>query len=142
MLDAFEPVAAARGVSLTAQVASTPLIAEIDHDRVLQVLANLVSNAIKFAERGGAVRLVAERVERRIRFIVTDDGPGIEREKVDAIFQRYWQAASYDRRGLGLGLYISKRIVEAHDGKIWVESEPGRGSNFFVTLPASAVAEA
>lgn len=134
-LDAFEPVAAARGISLTAKVTSGSLLAEFDRERVLQVLANLVSNALKFTKDDGAVFVLAEPVGDEVKFSVSDNGPGIAQEKVDAVFQRYGQVASYDRRGLGLGLYISKCIVEAHGGKIWLETRAGEGSTFFFTLP-------
>jgi len=136
-LDAFEPVAAARRISLRGRVLSGSLLAELDHERILQVLANLVSNAIKFTHDGGAVSIVAEPMGKDVRFTVGDNGPGVPAEKVQAIFERYGQSASYDRRGLGLGLYISKCIVEAHGGRIWVESVPGSGSKFFFTLPGT-----
>lgn len=134
-LEAFEHVATLRGVTLDARVGSGSLLAEFDRERVLQVLANLVSNAIKFSREGETVSIRIEPIGREIRFTVTDTGAGIPAEKVTAIFERYWQVASYDRRGLGLGLYISKRIVEAHGGRIWVESAVSQGSRFFFTLP-------
>ena len=135
-LDAFEPVAASRQISLRGRVYSGSLLAEFDRERILQVLANLVSNAIKFTKDGGSISLVAAPVGDNVRFTVTDDGPGVPADRVHAIFERYGQAASYDRRGLGLGLYISKCIVEAHGGQIWVETLPEAGSKFCFTLPA------
>ena len=135
-LDAFEPVAAARNITLRGRVYSGSLLAEFDRERILQVLANLVSNAIKFTQDGGEVIVVVEPVAGEVQFTVSDNGPGVAVEKVQAIFERYAQSASYDRRGLGLGLYISKCIVEAHGGRIWVESAAGAGSKFFFALPA------
>jgi signal transduction histidine kinase len=136
-LEAFEPVAAARGISLSGRVYPGSLLAEFDRVRILQVLANLVSNAIKFTQNGGSIFIVAEPIADDVRFTVGDNGPGVPTEKVQAIFERYGQSASYDRRGLGLGLYISKCIVEAHGGRIWVESAPGAGSRFFFALPST-----
>lgn len=134
-LDAFEPVAAARGIALSARVGSGSLLGQFDRERILQVLANLVSNAIKFTNHAGAVFVLAEPVGDDVQFSVADDGPGVPPEKVEAIFERYWQVASYDRRGLGLGLYISKCIVEAHGGRIWLEQRKAGGSKFVFTLP-------
>lgn len=136
-LDAFEPVAAAREITLRGRVYSGTLLAEFDRERILQVLANLVSNAVKFTHDGGSVSILAEPFGEEVRISVADDGPGVPADKVHAIFERYGQSASYDRRGLGLGLYISKCIVEGHGGRIWVESLPGGGSKFFFTLPAA-----
>ena len=137
ILDAFEPVAAGREISLRGRVHTGSLLAEFDRERILQVLGNLVSNAIKFTQDGGSVSVVVEPIEADVRFTVADNGPGVPAEKVQAIFERYGQSASYDRRGLGLGLYISKCIVEAHGGRIWVESDLGAGSKFFFTLPGA-----
>ena len=107
---------------------------------MLQVLANLVTNAIKFTPKGGEVRLRSERVGDQLRVSIRDTGHGIPTAMLDSVFQRFWQAGKDDRRGLGLGLYISRSIVEAHGGKIWAESELGVGSTFCFTLPASAPA--
>jgi signal transduction histidine kinase len=123
---------------LRGRVSSGSLLAEFDRERILQVLANLVGNAIKFTQEGGAVSILAEPIGPEVRFTIADNGPGVPAEKVDAIFERYGQSASYDRRGLGLGLYISKCIVEAHGGRIWLEALPGEGSKFFFTLPGHA----
>jgi signal transduction histidine kinase len=137
-LEVFEPLAAMRRISLRGRVSSGSLLAEFDRERILQVLANLVGNAIKFTQEGGAVSILAEPIGPEVRFTIADNGPGVPAEKVDAIFERYGQSASYDRRGLGLGLYISKCIVEAHGGRIWLEALPGEGSKFFFTLPGHA----
>lgn len=134
--EAFLPAAQARGITL--EVVSPPagLSARFDEGRILQVLANLISNALKFTEPGGHVSLRVEPVEGAFRFAVTDTGAGIAHEHLAAVFERFWQVKKGDRRGLGLGLFISARIVEAHGGRIWAESEPGQGSTFFFTLPA------
>jgi signal transduction histidine kinase len=100
------------------------------------VLANLVSNALKFTAPGGHVLLGGERRGAVIRLDVSDDGAGIPASLHEAAFERFRQVHEHDRRGLGLGLYISRSLVEAHGGRIWVESAPGAGSTFHVELPA------
>jgi signal transduction histidine kinase len=102
-----------------------------------QVLSNLVGNAVKFTPRQGRIVVSAERFDGEVRFAVIDNGPGIPPEQVPHIFGRFWQAKSSDRRGIGLGLAIAKGIVEAHTGKIWVESQVGVGSTFYFTLPTA-----
>ncbi|HEU4537692.1 MAG TPA: HAMP domain-containing sensor histidine kinase, partial [Polyangiaceae bacterium] len=141
-LEAFQPIASAKGVAIGTEVRGGSALASFDHERILQVLANLVSNAIKFTESGGRVGLRIEPAGDDVRFTVRDSGPGVAAEAADSIFERFWQADRNDRRGLGLGLYISRCIVEAHGGKIWVESEPGKGSAFHFTLPGARRAEA
>jgi signal transduction histidine kinase len=108
-----------------------------DPDRVVQVLCNLGANAIKFTPEGGRVTLRVEPSGSDIRFSVADDGPGIPAEQLEHIFDRFWQADRLDRRGVGLGLAIVKGIVEAHGGRIWVESEVGAGTTFHFTIPAA-----
>ncbi|HYH99818.1 HAMP domain-containing sensor histidine kinase [Hyalangium sp.] len=136
-VEAFQPLASAQGLSLDAEIRGKPLMAEFDHERVLQVLANLLSNAIKFTKAGGRVSIRVELVGQEVHCSVTDTGAGIPSQQLTAVFERFWQARSGDRRGLGLGLYISKCIVEAHGGRIWAESQPGAGSTFTFTLPVA-----
>ena len=114
------------------------LLAKYDPDRVLQVLANLLSNAIKFTDDGGRISTHVEFVGSEVRFSVTDTGAGVEPDHLESAFERFWQVTEGDRRGLGLGLFISKCIVEAHGGRIWAESALGRGSTFYFTLPGAA----
>jgi signal transduction histidine kinase len=135
-LEAFEPVALAKGVALDGVAAATPLHTQLDGGRVLQVLANLVSNAIKFTPSGGRVSIRVLTEGDDIQFGVSDTGIGIPEQSLSAIFERFRQI-SKDRRGLGLGLHISKCIVEAHGGRMWVESKVGVGSAFHFALPAS-----
>jgi signal transduction histidine kinase len=106
-----------------------------DRARLLQVLSNLVGNALKFTPRGGAVRIGAEAAGELVRVWVSDTGPGIDPEHLPRLFERFWQARRGDRAGLGLGLSIAKAIVDAHGGRIWAESTPGSGSTFSFTLP-------
>lgn len=134
-VEAFQPTASAKSLTLDADVARDSLLARFDHERILQVLANLLSNAIKFTPEGGRVSIRVEPVDEEVRFSVTDTGSGIAEDNLVRVFERLWQVLGSDKRGLGLGLYISKCIVEAHGGRIWAESKTGAGSTFFFTLP-------
>ena len=109
-----------------------------DPARILQVLINLLSNAIKFTATGGKVTVHAEPSATEVCLSVTDNGVGIPADKLETVFLRFLQLNS-DRRGLGLGLYISKCIVLGHGGRIWAESELGAGSKFCFTLPLAPV---
>jgi PAS domain S-box-containing protein len=109
--------------------------------RLLQVLENLVGNAIKFTPTGGHVQVGAFRKGEDVLFYVADDGAGIAPQELDRVFDRFWQATTKARRlGAGLGLPITKGIVEAHGGRIWVESKLGTGTTFFFTIPSVDVA--
>jgi signal transduction histidine kinase len=136
-LEAFRPAASAKDISLTMAAAEGVLLAKYDQDRILQVLANLLSNAVKFTGRGGSITVNVEPEGIAVRFSVSDSGAGIEPDHLDSIFERFWQVTQGDRRGRGLGLFISRCIVEAHGGRIWAESTPGQGSTFFFTLPGA-----
>ena len=138
-VETFEAAATAKGISLRAAVPpADPLRADFDHDRLLQVLANLITNAIKFTPSGGRIEVRGVPSPDGVELSVSDTGAGIPRGMLEAIFDRFWQAGHNDRRGLGLGLYISRCIVEAHHGRIWAESAQGEGSRLRFTLPASA----
>ena len=107
-----------------------------DRDRVLQVLGNLLGNAFKFCDPGDTVTLRAELREKDVLIAVGDTGPGISREELPTIFEAYRTIERPGKGGgTGLGLYITKGIVERHGGRIWVDSEAGTGSTFFFTLP-------
>jgi signal transduction histidine kinase len=133
----FHPLAAAQGLSLDVEIPGDTLMAKFDYERALQVLANLLSNAIKFTPAGGRLSIRAKSVGQEVHCSVMDTGSGIPSEQLDAVFERFWQSRSGDQRGLGLGLYISKCLVEAHGGRIWVESQPSVGSTFTFTLPGA-----
>jgi signal transduction histidine kinase len=104
-----------------------------DRERVLQVLSNLIGNALKFTSEGGTITVSAREREGVVRFAVSDTGCGIAADQLPHIFDRYWQAKSA-RDGVGLGLSIAKGIVEAHGGRIWVESRINQGTTFYFTL--------
>lgn len=106
-----------------------------DRDRVSQALGNLLGNAIKFTPDGGQVRVRVQRGPESVEFSVEDTGAGISREALPNVFDRFWRARPADRKGLGLGLAIVKGIVSAHGGRVWAESEIGKGSVFHFSLP-------
>ena len=135
-IENFQAQASARGVSLACDMTVPVPRAAFDHARILQVLTNLLSNAIKFTPEKGSVLLGVKRVGSEVHFVVTDTGKGIPEGQLEAIFARFVQVTENDRRGLGLGLYISKCIVQGHGGRIWAESKLGAGSTFSFTLPA------
>jgi PAS domain S-box-containing protein len=110
-----------------------------DRDRLLQVFENLIGNAIKFTKAGGCITVGAASRDHQIIFRVADTGSGIAPENLPRVFDRFWQATAANRRqGAGLGLPITKGIVEAHGGRIWVESTPSRGTTFWFTVPQAA----
>ena len=128
-----------RNIRLSARIAERLPVLWADPRRVGQVLTNLLSNALKFTDNGGAVEVSAWPSENAIVVSVRDSGVGMAADELGDIFQMYRQGASSDksqRRSTGIGLMICKRIVEAHGGRIWVESEPGKGSSFYFSLPA------
>ena len=108
----------------------------VDRERVLQIFSNLVGNAIKFTPPGGAITVSAHADGSDVHFVVADSGPGIAKENLVRVFDRFWQAKRLDRQGAGLGLAIAKGLVYAHEGRIWAESVEGHGATFHVVLPA------
>ena len=134
-LDAFGAAAAAKQIALEFAATTAPLIASFDHDRIFQVMANLLGNAIKFTQEGGRVSVAAEHVAGDLRFSVSDTGVGLGQDQLECIFERFWQIQKDDPRGMGLGLFISRCIIESHGGKLWAVSRPGEGSTFHFTLP-------
>lgn len=132
----FQAVAAERHIELSADIVSPMPQACIDPARIYQVVTNLVSNAIKFTPRDGKVVVHVNRQGGDIQFAVDDTGIGIPAGLLTRVFTRNVQLAKNDRRGAGLGLYISRSIVKRHGGRIWAESGgPGTGSTFFFTVP-------
>jgi PAS domain S-box-containing protein len=136
---ALEPLAADKSILLRVEAESVAALGVFcDRERIVQALSNLVGNAIKFSQKGGTIVLRAEPHPEGLVFSVTDEGPGIAPEALAHIFDRYWQVGETARFGRGLGLAIAKGIVEAHGGRIWVESRLGEGTRFFFTLPVAA----
>jgi signal transduction histidine kinase len=139
ILRSYQPLFVARKSTFDVEGPIPAIAGSFDHDRIVQVFSNLLGNALKFTPAGGAVRL---RVEQQpgsdVEFILRDTGVGIHPDALPNVFKRFWQADTDARRGLGLGLYICEKIIEAHEGRIWVESVLGKGATFHFTLPAVA----
>jgi len=135
ILELLGPIAERKSIILEKKIPDEPLNVRCDQDRILQVLSNLLGNAIKFTAEGGRIGLEVVSRQKEIEFCVWDTGPGITKENLPQLFDRYWQAKKTARMGTGLGLYIVKTVVEAHGGRVWVESSLGNGSRFFFSLP-------
>ena len=136
-VEALEPRARESRIALEAD-ASPDVALLCDEERIHQLIDNLVGNALKFTPPGGRVVLSAVSEPGHVRFGVHDTGPGIPEEHLARLFERFWQARSTDRRGIGLGLVIAKGIAEAHGGNLWVESAVGQGSHFMFTVPIAS----
>jgi signal transduction histidine kinase len=134
LLESQEPIASAASIALVLDFADELPEIWADRDRLLQVFENLVGNALKFVAAGGRITIGATRREADVLFTVRDTGAGIAAEHLPHVFERFWQAREGERRGAGLGLPIVKGIVEAHGGRVWVESQPGVGSTFSFTI--------
>ena len=135
-LHMFEVEAKANHVTLEARLPTNMPLVVADRTRVVQVLSNLLRNAIKFTPHDGRIEVGVGTRDRAVVFSVKDTGPGIAQEKQARVFDRYWQSSQGARqRGAGLGLSIAKGIVEAHGGRIWVRSTVGEGSEFAFTIP-------
>jgi signal transduction histidine kinase len=133
----FGPIAEERGLRLQTEArADLPRI-RCDSDRAVQVLSNLVSNAVKVTPKGGEIAIGVQPRDREIVFYVRDSGPGIAAEELPNLFERYWRGKQSSYRGAGLGLSIARGIVDAHGGRIWAESRVGAGSVFYFSLAPS-----
>src|SRR5262249_50229895 len=128
MADVFGPLAREKNVRLEAPAPLGDVVVRCDRNRLLQVLGNVLSNAIKFTPEGGRISLAVRCENDSVHFEVSDSGIGISPEHLPHVFERYWYA---DRRGTGLGLFIAQSIVRAHGGGLRVRSEPGVGTTFW-----------
>jgi signal transduction histidine kinase len=131
--------ASKNGVALAAEIEPEVQVVSGDERRIRQILFNLLSNAVKFTPAGGRIDVSARLVDGEIQLAVADTGPGIAPEDVDRIFEEFQQTdvGAQHHEGTGLGLALSKRLVELHGGRIWVESEVDAGSRFVFTLPVT-----
>ncbi len=134
-IESFGQLATAKKITL--KFISPEVSGEIlcDRDRIMQVISNLIGNAVKFTPDGGSISINASFSESELQVSVSDTGPGIPVDKKEKIFERFVQLSRNGRKGLGLGLHISKMLIEAHKGRLWVQSEIGHGSNFIFALP-------
>src|SRR5262249_28237318 len=142
--ESLKPIAEKKPVDLEISRIDVELTAWADRDRIVQVLNNLIGNAVKFTPPQGKVTVAAQRNGAGwVQVSVADTGPGIPPEQVDKIFDEFYQIPQAVRpkiKGMGLGLTIAKKLLEMHGGKIWVQSEPGTGSTLFLGLQAAAAA--
>jgi len=140
-VEALRPVAAEKVIALETTFREPSILVWADRDKINQVLMNLVGNAIKFTPVQGRVTVSASRNGgESVQVSVSDTGPGVPADEREKIFTKFYQIAEVNgenSKGTGLGLALSKALVELHGGKIWIESEPGRGSTFLFTLPVS-----
>jgi PAS domain S-box-containing protein len=130
-----EPLAREGGLALVVEAGEGLPPAWCDRHRILQVLANLLGNALKVTPRGGEIRVAVSRAGREVRFAVADTGPGIAPADQPHVFERYWRAKDASYEGSGLGLAIARAVVEAHGGRIALESAPGAGTTFTFGVP-------
>ena len=138
VMEILAPLAEKKNISVTCE-GEMDVFAEIDLERIEQVLVNLLENAIKFSDEGGTIQMGVRKEKEQVLVTVTDHGIGISGESLEAIFEKFHTLPSSEGKGrresTGLGLAISKGIISAHGGDIWAESIQDKGSTFFFTLP-------
>ncbi|HEX8106659.1 MAG TPA: ATP-binding protein, partial [Kofleriaceae bacterium] len=135
VLDSHQPFAHERGITITRSCDLDDVTLYVDRDRIAQAFGNVLGNAIKFCAPGDVITVLAERIGEGVRFTFADTGPGIAPPDLPHIFEPYWSGRSGRKKGTGLGLFITRAILEAHGGTIQVDSPPGGGASFVVTLP-------
>jgi len=131
------PQMQAKGLKYTCVGCDPRLLVRADAEKLQQILVNLLTNANKYSPEGAQVRLSARRIGEEVEFAVSDDGPGLEKEELEHVFDRFWRAESGETQsgGTGLGLAIAKSLVELHGGAISANSTPGEGATFRFVLP-------
>jgi len=134
--ETMQAEAAAQGLTLSGDIEVGLPHIRADRDRLLQAVTNIVGNALKVTERGGVVLGARRHGEEAVLFFVRDTGPGIPEDLQTRIFEPYWRGKT-DYKGAGLGLAIARGVVEAHGGRIWLESRPGAGTTFYLTVPTA-----
>jgi signal transduction histidine kinase len=134
-LQTLRPLVEEKGIDLDLQIETALPKVMADRERIQQTLSNLVGNAIKFSAPGSKIVVAARSDSEGAVISVLDNGRGISVEHLPRVFDRYWQSSRTDRQGAGLGLAIAKGIVEAHGGRIWIESNPGEGTTASFSLP-------
>ena len=132
--DQYRPLLAERSLTLEVEADETLPEVQADRNRVLQVLGNLIGNAMKFTQAGGRITLGARAEEGCVCFSVTDTGQGVAPDQKQHMFDLFWQARPEAAQGAGLGLSIARALIEAQEGRIWAESDEGAGTTILFTL--------
>jgi signal transduction histidine kinase len=141
IVESLQPVGQAKSISIQHRHHGAPVQISGDRDKLHQILTNLIQNAVKFTTSGGQIRVETKTIEGGFaQFCVSDTGCGISPQEQAKIFERFYRGETIqvDQRGAGLGLAITKSLVEMHGGRIWVESIPGQGSRFYFTIPIAS----
>lgn len=136
-VEMIEPVAQRKSVKVERLGMGVGSYIVCDRERLIQVLTNLLGNAVKFTPEGGRIEVRVDSVDDCARFEVRDTGPGVPAAQLERVFERHWRARP-GGRGAGLGLYIARGILSAHGGRIWAESNPGGGAVFCFEVPLAA----
>jgi len=136
----IRPLISAKKQTLTTEIPNSLPRVTMDRQRFGQIVLNLLSNANRYAPTGGKIKLTAEVRDSELMVKVSDNGPGIPLEEQDLVFEPYHRVKQQSDRSLGLGLTIAKSLVELHSGKIWLDSQPGKGSTFYFTIPVDGAA--
>ncbi len=135
VIEQFKPIAHSKNIRLTSELIEDGKIIYCDQVRVEQVLSNIIGNALKFTPEGGEIHVAMSFKEDEVVISIHDSGHGMSKDQLEHVFDRYWQVQETSKQGTGLGLAIAKIVVETHHGKIWAESELGKGSTFHFSLP-------
>lgn len=139
ILESYELVARQKGIAIVEDCNLVDVVVSCDRARIEQVFANLLGNSIKFCQPGDTLTVRGQSDRDFVRYEVEDTGPGIEADALPHIFEPYWSAHTHAKEGLGLGLYICQRIIDAHGGEMSASSAPTGGTTFVVRLPAQQV---
>ena len=137
-INSYQPIAVSKDIKLSIQIPQDSLYLYIDRDKIIQVIENLLDNALKFTKKGGSIHVAMHMRKNDVLFTFTDTGIGIAKEDMPRLFNKFQQLARLEGVGLqgsGLGLTISKAVIELHGGEIWAESQLGKGTSFYFTLP-------
>jgi signal transduction histidine kinase len=120
---------------------AAPICVDADREKIGQVINNLISNAVKYSPVGSTIKVGCEQVAGHVQISVADKGLGISKDDMKRLFERYYRARGNENKhiaGFGIGLYLCSEIIKGHNGRIWAESQPGKGSTFYFTLPLAS----
>jgi two-component system phosphate regulon sensor histidine kinase PhoR len=135
VIERLTPQAGRKQITIQSNLSDIPQV-QADQERIQQVLTNIIHNAVKFTSNAGEIKVETVADTNSVTVKISDNGPGISREDLPRIFERFFKAdKSRSGGGSGLGLAIAKHIIQAHNGQIWVESQEGKGSTFAFSLP-------